>query len=84
MSDLKGILQGKSAPEAFPTVKTFVLMEGNATEDVGRPVISWNEFMKLGEQYKKSDLKKVMDSMSVNTACSLLYTSGTTGMLKGD
>jgi len=83
MSDLKRILEGRTAPEAFPTVKTFILMDGKATEDVGRPVIPWDEFMKLGEQHNKNELRKIMDSLTVNTACSLLYTSGTTGMPKG-
>jgi len=82
-TELKRVLNGKPADEALPTVRTFILMDGSKVEDVGRKVISWQDFMTLGENFDNGELQRVMNELAVNTACILLYTSGTTGLPKG-
>ncbi len=91
-AELIRVLESRPASKAFPEVKAFVLMEGEATDvevsrlDLGRKkVLSWRELLELGSAATpRAQLDAVMAEMAANEACMLLYTSGTTGPPKGD
>lgn len=46
-------------------------------------LVSYNDFVKLGEKVTDEDLDKVTATIKPSTPCSLIYTSGTTGDPKG-
>ncbi len=81
-AELDRILNGRKMEEAFPTVKKFVLMEGEKKVNSDK-VITWQELLQVGQNIQDGELDKILDSMAPNEACMLVYTSGTTGPPKG-
>ena len=75
------VLGGRSLKEAFPTVETIVLLNGNS--DGRKEIISWSELLDLGERQDNDVLEHIAQDQGANEAAMLLYTSGTTGPPKG-
>lgn len=62
--------------DQLPELRKIVLIEGES-EDEG--VLSWAEFMTLGEQTTPEELEARIASQTPEDICTLIYTSGTTG-----
>ena len=80
---LDAILAGRTAEEAFPTLKRFVLMAPGSEADESKRAITWRQLIELGEAVPESRLDDIEEEQFVNEACVLVYTSGTTGKPKG-
>ncbi|ESO88299.1 hypothetical protein LOTGIDRAFT_234625 [Lottia gigantea] len=76
---LKKILQVK---DQLPDLKAIVQYSGEI-ETPQDNVYTWEDFMKLGEDLPESELEERMNNLAANKCCSLVYTSGTTGVPKG-
>lgn len=62
----------------------IVMNEGDKTEDRG--VFTFNEAVRLGENYKRENPNYFLDSINLckeDDLCTVIYTSGTTGVPKG-
>lgn len=70
----------QSLKEAFPNVKAFAIWEEDPKID---GVLSWDQLLTIGEEQSDEVLKKAEEEQSINQACILSYTSGTTGHPKG-
>jgi len=81
--ELQRILEGKAASVNLPSVKFFILMNGQPSKEDDVNILSWEDFIKAGKGFGEDNLQKVYDNLAVNKACCLLYTSGTTGLPKG-
>ncbi len=84
-AELARVLDGRAASEAFPTVRAYVLMEGEANSEKleGTKVLAWRELMELGRSLPEAGVDQALAEIAPNQACMLLYTSGTTGPPKG-
>ncbi len=67
----------------IPKVKKVVLMNGTYTGRGKSWVLSFEEFLKLGDSVKDSDLDKKMAAVKPSDLASIVYTSGTSGTPKG-
>ena len=63
-------------------MRTFVLYEG-APGDAAVGVLSWEEFLKLGQSISEAELEIRTQDLQPDDLASLVYTSGTTGVPKG-
>ncbi|XP_053727007.1 long-chain-fatty-acid--CoA ligase ACSBG2-like isoform X3 [Synchiropus splendidus] len=76
---LEKILQVK---DQLPHLKAIVQYKGELHQKA--PFLyTWDDFMKLGEDYPDEQLNVIIDSLRPNECCTLIYTSGTTGSPKG-
>lgn len=72
-----------SLKKEIKTVKTFVLMDGQARRD---GVMTYNQFIKAGADYEAKNPKKLderLQAIKPDDLASFVYTSGTTGDPKG-
>lgn len=68
--------------DRLENVETIVMMDG--VDTLGHEkAISWDEFIKLGNQQNESEIFARMDNIKPDDTSSLIYTSGTTGNPKG-
>ena len=75
----------KIEPEINNIVKKFVIMDPKSCSSTGYPekVLSWQELLEIGNEVDNKVLTDIESKQSVNQACMLQYTSGTTGPPKG-
>jgi long-chain acyl-CoA synthetase len=69
--------------KAIKKVRKIILLDGENKSDM---VITWNEFLELGEQALEENPEIVaaaQKDITADTLATLVYTSGTTGMPKG-
>ena len=64
-------------------VKTIVVMGSDIESVKNDKIISWNEFIAMGESVDENEIIKRMENIQQEDTCSLIYTSGTTGNPKG-
>ncbi len=77
-SQLTKILEIKNE---IPNIKKVILFKGTAGNDDW--VISFNDFLELGEKIPEEDLAGRIRNVSQNDTAAIVYTSGTTGKPKG-
>ncbi len=89
-AELERVTAGRSVEEALPSVKAVVLTEPGATvtrqmaaATWGKKAMTWKDLMSLGESTGLDEIRKLEEEQAANQACSLVYTSGTTGIPKG-
>lgn len=80
---LESILDGRMISDAFPTVKKIILMEPGCIGNSAKGILTWQELLEAGEGVADSALDQIEAEQSVNDACMVLYTSGTTSLPKG-
>ncbi len=84
---LEQALEGRSIRTAYPTVKKMVVMDPGF-EATGHPlygdVIGWADLQQAGEAIPDAALAEIEADQVVNEACLTVFTSGTTGMPKGE
>ncbi|XP_043968787.1 long-chain-fatty-acid--CoA ligase ACSBG2-like [Gambusia affinis] len=76
---LEKILKVKSQ---LPHLKAIVQYDGEL-ETKAEFLYTWDQFLKLGENFPNKKLNAVIESLRPNECCTLIYTSGTTGNPKG-
>ncbi len=64
-------------------VKTIVLMGSDIDFVKNEKIISWDEFIAMGESVDDNEIISRMENIKQEDTCSLIYTSGTTGNPKG-
>ncbi|EGR28339.1 hypothetical protein IMG5_177990 [Ichthyophthirius multifiliis] len=74
--------------DRLPQLKHIIVYSGdNFTKSDKVNVLSWNEIMEIGKKFKsekaEDDIENRMKSQKPGNCCTLVYTSGTTGMPKG-
>ena len=75
----------KQEPSLKNTVKKFILMDTNLnSKELGQNVLTWNEMIEEGRHVSNDTLIEKEKEQAVNKACMLMYTSGTTGLPKGN
>ncbi|MCP4445818.1 MAG: long-chain fatty acid--CoA ligase [Myxococcales bacterium] len=67
--------------ENLPHLEQVVAMKGAG--DLGKDVLSWEDFLTLGEDVKDADFDEAMAALEPGGLATLIYTSGTTGPPKG-
>ncbi len=83
-AELDRVLQGKSIEQVLPTVKKVIFMSPDAKNINSDKVITWKDLIMLGRSESDSHIRHIEKTQCANEACVLVYTSGTTGMPKGD
>jgi len=64
--------------DKLPKLKQLVQWSGKIPEGE-KDVISWEQFLQLGNEVPEEEVKKRLESQKPTQACTLIYTSGTTG-----
>ncbi|XP_065843145.1 long-chain-fatty-acid--CoA ligase ACSBG2-like [Oscarella lobularis] len=64
-------------------LKAIVQYTGELSEKPDDSVLTWNELLEWGKDVSDDELQKRLDAQKPNNCCSLVYTSGTTGLPKG-
>jgi long-chain acyl-CoA synthetase len=72
----------KEKRDELPKLEKVVLMDGNDPVDDDM-VLSWEEFLALGNETDESVLDEYIDAITSERLATLIYTSGTTGPPKG-
>jgi len=84
VEDEKQLLKYKGLNDT--SVKCFVVWNNinsaKISADLAAPVYSWDDFMNLGKSVSRSTLKDRISEQKADDVCSLMYTSGTTGLPK--
>ncbi len=83
---LNYVLSGRSPTGALPVTKHIVLMQGEkkSLNNDKCSVLTWREFLALGLTEPKEKLEKREREAVANEACTIVFTSGTTGPPKGN
>ena len=69
--------------DKLPQLKYAVLMEGSDAPAGDARVLSWDAFLKKGDEGKDEAFDKAIDALDPQALATLIYTSGTTGPPKG-
>eukprot|EP00118_Oscarella_pearsei_P020248 m.218798 g.218798 ORF g.218798 m.218798 type:complete len:716 (+) comp39907_c0_seq2:52-2199(+) len=67
----------------LPHLKAIIQFTGELSEKPDDSVMNWKELLECGKDVSDDDLQKRIDAQKPNNCCSLVYTSGTTGLPKG-
>ncbi|KAK7604694.1 hypothetical protein V9T40_005880 [Parthenolecanium corni] len=65
--------------DQVPTLKFIIQYTGNPTDPT---VFSWSELLDMGVKINEDILEKRINNLSANQCCSILFTSGSTGLPK--
>lgn len=76
VEDRKQLEKFKQIRDQLPELKALILMYGDDNSD---DVLSWQEFLKHGEDVEDSALQARIDAQDPDDTCTYIYTSGTTG-----
>ncbi len=68
--------------DEIPNIRKVILFEGQYEGDDDY-VLSFDEFLKLGEDVSDQKLKEIADDVVSSDVAAIVYTSGTTGVPKG-
>ena len=72
-----------SVVDNLDEVETIVLMGSDVDVVNNEKIISWDEFINMGQSIKEEEVLERMETIQENDTSSLIYTSGTTGNPKG-
>jgi fatty-acyl-CoA synthase len=70
---------GEEVPEKLPHLRKVISL----TQESHPGLLTWADFMKLGDQVSNESLQEVADSLDFDDPINIQYTSGTTGYPKG-
>lgn len=76
----KHLAMFKQLRDDLPRLKAIVVIREEVPEEPG--VLSWNEFLKLGESVAKAELDSRTDTLKPEDVAMYVYTSGSTGSPK--
>jgi fatty-acyl-CoA synthase len=81
LPELADAPDGELSVDELPYLKHVVLMGAKHSGDL--PIMSFEEFMELGEEVSPEELRERQDSLDADEVINMQYTSGTTGFPKG-
>jgi fatty-acyl-CoA synthase len=79
--ELADASEGGLSIEDLPFLESVVLMGAEPPSEL--PVMSFGEFLKIGEDVSDEDLRERQDALDSEDVINMQYTSGTTGFPKG-
>jgi fatty-acyl-CoA synthase len=88
IAELVPELKGKAddlAPRELPKLRRVVLYDPKGPEHTERPLpgfVTWQEALTAGEKVSPADLDAITESLDIDDAVNIQYTSGTTGFPK--
>jgi len=69
--------------DSIPNVRKVVLFNGERREDDGDWVLTFDDFLKLGDDLEDELFYKKVEAVAPDDLAAIVYTSGTTGIPKG-
>ena len=72
-----------SVVDNLDEVETIVLMGSDVEVVNNEKIISWDEFINMGQSIQEEEVLRLMETIQEDDTSSLIYTSGTTGNPKG-